>query len=85
MPYVSVVRSLMYVMVCTRPDIIHVVGIVNSFLSNPNKEHWAVVKWILRYLRGISKTYLCFGTNKTVLVGCTWLMMLISKSLLLVI
>ena len=28
------------------------------------------MKWILRYLRGISKTCLCFGTNKTVLVGC---------------
>ena len=29
------------------------------------------MKWILRYLKGTSKTCLCFGTNKPVLVGCT--------------
>ena len=29
------------------------------------------MKWILRYLRGTSKTCLCFGTDKLVLVGCT--------------
>ena len=38
-PYASVVGSLMYAMVCTRLDIIHVVGVVNRFLSNPSKEH----------------------------------------------
>ena len=29
------------------------------------------MKWILRYLRGTSKTCLCFVTNKLVLIGCT--------------
>ena len=29
------------------------------------------MKWILRYLKGTSKTCLCFGTNKPMLVGCT--------------
>ena len=28
------------------------------------------MKWILRYLRGTSKTCLCVGTNKPMLVGC---------------
>ncbi|RVW34990.1 Retrovirus-related Pol polyprotein from transposon TNT 1-94 [Vitis vinifera] len=70
-PYASAVGSLMYVMVCTRLDIAHVVRVVNKFLSNPCKEHWAAVKWIHRFLRGTSKTCLCFGTNKLVLVRCT--------------
>ncbi|KAL6333178.1 hypothetical protein AAG906_028361 [Vitis piasezkii] len=36
-------------------------SIVNRFLSNPGKEHWIVVKWNLKYLRGTSKTCLCLG------------------------
>ena len=28
------------------------------------------MKWILRYLKGTSKTCLCFGTDIPVLVGC---------------
>ncbi|XP_037492286.1 uncharacterized protein LOC119369668 [Jatropha curcas] len=48
-PYASTVGSLMYAMVCTRPDIAHAVGVVSRFLSNPGKEHWNAVKWILSY------------------------------------
>jgi len=48
--YASATRSLMYAMVCTRPDIRHAVGVVSGFMSNPGKAHWAAVKWILRYL-----------------------------------
>ena len=44
-PYASAVGSLMYAMVCTRPNIAHVVGVVSRFLSNPSREHWAAVKW----------------------------------------
>lgn len=43
-PYTSVVGSLMYAMICTRPNIAHVVGVVSRFLSNPGKEHWVTVK-----------------------------------------
>ena len=31
-PYTSAVGSLMYAMVCTRPDIAHAVGVVSRFL-----------------------------------------------------
>ena len=58
-PYSSVVGSLMYAMVCTRPDIAHAVGVVSRFLKNPGKEHWKAVKWILMYLRGSSDECLC--------------------------
>ena len=47
-------------MVCTRPDIAHAVGVVSRYMSNLGKTHWKVVKWIMRYLRGISDTCLCF-------------------------
>ena len=70
-PYASAVGSLMYAMVCTRPDIAHAVGVVSHFLSNHGKEHWNAVKQILRYLRGTSNLKLCFGIGKPVLYGYT--------------
>ena len=42
-PYASAVGSLMYAMVCTRPDIAHAVGVVNRYMVNSGKEHWESV------------------------------------------
>ena len=42
---------------------------MSKFLANPGKEHWEVVKWIFRYLKGTSKLCLCFGKGKPVLEG----------------
>ena len=53
-PYNSVIGSLMYAMVCTRSDIGYAVEVVSRFMSNPDKEHWNAVKWILRYMKGTS-------------------------------
>ena len=68
-PYSSIVGSLMYAMVCTRPDIAHAVEVVSRYINNLGKEHWKAVKWILRYLRGTANHALCFGGSKTVLQG----------------
>ena len=70
-PYLSVVGSLMYDMVCTLPDISHAIGVVSRFLENPDKAHWEVVKWIFRYLRGTSKVCLSFGGSEPSLEGYT--------------
>ena len=56
-PYESTVGSLMYVMVCTRPDIAYAVGVVSRYFSNPGKDHWVTVKWIFRYLRGTQSMF----------------------------
>eukprot|EP00253_Pinus_taeda_P008601 PITA_08601 len=53
-PYALAVGSLMYAMVCTRPDTAHAVGVVSRYMNNPGNEHWMVVKWILRYLKGMA-------------------------------
>eukprot|EP00253_Pinus_taeda_P005046 PITA_05046 len=59
-PYASAVGSLMYVMVCNRPDIVHAVGVLSRFMSKPGKEHWTAVKAVFRYLRGTSDYGLCY-------------------------
>jgi len=44
MPYASAVGSLMYAIICTRPDIAQAVGVVSRYMSNTRKEHWRAVK-----------------------------------------
>ena len=68
-PYASAISSLMYVMVCTRPDIARAVGVVSRFMSMPGKQHWEVVKWILKYLKGSLDTCLCFTGASLKLLG----------------
>ena len=38
-PYSLVIGSLMYAMVCTRPDIAHVVGVASRYMNNSGKEY----------------------------------------------
>ena len=45
-PYSSAIGSLMYAMVCTRPDISHAVSVVIRYMANPGKAHLHAVKWI---------------------------------------
>lgn len=73
-PYACAVGSLMYAMVCTRPDIAHAVSVVSRFISKLGKEHWKAVQWILWYLRGTSKYGLMFDqrvANLGQVVGCS--------------
>ena len=37
--YSSTVGSLMYAMVCTRPDIARAIGVISRFMVNPGKDH----------------------------------------------
>ena len=50
-PYASVVGSLMYAQVCTRPDIAYIVGMLGRYLSNPGLDHWIAAKRVMRYLQ----------------------------------
>jgi hypothetical protein len=38
-PYIIFVGSLMYEMVCTRPNISHAVGVLSRYMSTHGKEH----------------------------------------------
>ncbi|GJW44243.1 hypothetical protein Tco_0073042 [Tanacetum coccineum] len=62
-PYANAVGRLMYLMVCTRPDIAYALSVVSRYLANPSKNHWEAMKWILKYLRGIANVGLVYGTN----------------------
>ncbi|GKD36584.1 hypothetical protein Tco_1252093 [Tanacetum coccineum] len=51
-PYASAVESLMFTMICTRPDIAHALGLVSRYMAKPGREHWEAMKRTLRYIKG---------------------------------
>ena len=50
-PYSSLVGSLMYAQVCTRPDIAFVVGMLGRYLSNLGSQHWKELRRSLVFAR----------------------------------
>ena len=50
--YASLIGSLMYLAVATRPDIAYAIFRLGSYMSNPAMSHWAAAKQVLRYLSG---------------------------------
>ena len=63
-PYANSIGSLMYAMVCSRPNISHSVSVLSRFTANPSREHWNGVKWLLQYVRGSLGVGLKFGSSK---------------------
>jgi hypothetical protein len=50
--YASAVGSIMYVQVCTHPDLAFVTGLLGRFQSNLGIMHWKAAKKTLHYLQG---------------------------------
>ena len=50
-PYASTVESLMYAMLCIRPDICFAVGMVSRYQYDLGEEHLTTVQYIFKYLR----------------------------------
>ncbi|KAA0037542.1 gag/pol protein [Cucumis melo var. makuwa] len=70
-PYAFAVGSLMYAMLCTRPDICFSVGMVSRYQSNSGRDHWTAVKNILKYLRRTKYYILVYDTKDLILAGYT--------------
>jgi hypothetical protein len=60
-PYQQAVGSLMYAMLCTRPDLAYLISVLSQHMANPSMEHWMAVKRIFRYLQGTLQMKLQFA------------------------
>ena len=49
-PYANAIGSVMYSMVCTRPDLAYSISVLSRFMGDPGKHHWTAMKWMLRYV-----------------------------------
>ena len=70
-PYTFVVGSLMYAMICTRPDICYSVGMVSRYQSNPGPKHWQAVKHIFKYLQRTRNYMLVYRCEDLIPIGYT--------------
>ena len=69
--YASAVGSLMYDMLCTRPDISYLVGMVSQYQSNPGPKHWQAIKHILKYLQRTRNYILVYWCEDMISIGYT--------------
>ncbi|KAJ9546750.1 hypothetical protein OSB04_019293 [Centaurea solstitialis] len=63
-PYASAIGSIMYAMLCTRPDVAYSVSVTSRYQQNPGEPHWVAVKNILKYLRRTKDMFLVFGGSE---------------------
>jgi transposase InsO family protein len=68
-PYSQLVGSMMYLAVCTRPDISYSVGALARYMAKPTLVHWQAAKGVLRYLGGTPDYGITFGPNKLDFAG----------------
>jgi hypothetical protein len=68
-PYQSLIGSLMYIAVNTRPDVLHSVCLLSQFNNSYNDEHFSHAKRILRYLKGTINLCMMYKKSEINLYG----------------
>ena len=67
-PYASAIGSIMYAMICTRPDVSYALSMTSRYQSNPGESHWTAVKNILKYLKRTKDSFLIYGGDEKLVV-----------------
>ena len=62
--YASLIGSLNYAAVCTRPDIAYAVSQLSRVMAKPTQHHWAAAKRVLRYLAGSKKKGITYSQEE---------------------
>ena len=68
-PYAELVGGLLYLSVCSRPDISYAVGALARHMSKPTVDHWNVAKGVLRYLAGSAEVGISYKGGGGELLG----------------
>ena len=63
-PFASAIGSIMYAMICTRPDVAFALSVSSRYQSDPGMGHWTAVKNILKYLNRTKEMFLVYGGDE---------------------
>ena len=78
-PYALVVGNIMYVQVCTIPNMAFSVSMLGRYYSNLGMVHWRAAKKVLRYIQGMKEYMVMYrlidnlyiiGYSDSYFVGC---------------
>jgi transposase InsO family protein len=61
--YQAMIGSLMYAMLCTRPDLSYAIQQLSQFNSNPTNAHFQAAKRVFRYLQGTQTMGLVYSKH----------------------
>ena len=68
-PYASAIGSIMYAMLCTRPDVSYALSVTSRYQANPGIQHWNATKNILKYLRKTKDIFLVYDNDSEFVVN----------------
>jgi len=67
--YASAIGSIIYVMICTRPDVSYALSVASKYQANPSESHWTLIKTILKYLRRTKDVFLVYGGEEELILN----------------
>ena len=67
-PYSSTIGSIMYVMLCTQPDVSYALSTTSRYQSDSGESHRTTVKNIVKYLRRTKDAFLLYDGKEDELV-----------------
>ncbi|WVZ80773.1 LOW QUALITY PROTEIN: hypothetical protein U9M48_028226 [Paspalum notatum var. saurae] len=67
-PYASMIRSIMYAMICTCLDVSFALSVTRRYQSCLGEDHWIAVMNILKYMRRTKDTFLEHGGKEELVV-----------------
>lgn len=62
-PYSSAVGSIVYDVLCCRPDLGFVMSVISRYMGNSGNAHWEAVKTVLRYIKESTGVGLSFNAT----------------------
>ena len=62
--YASAIGSIMYALLCTRPDVSRALSMASKFQLDLGECHWIAVKNIFKYLKRTKHVFLIYGRQE---------------------
>jgi transposase InsO family protein len=69
-PYASLVGALLFIAVCTRPDIAQIVAKLARYMTNPTWDHWVCAVNLVRYLKATKHYGIKLGNGEGLVAYC---------------